>query len=570
MGHTCSNLNGELLFIWGGTDASVANSPTNNTDLWIYETLTGYFRYRCCTGECPPYMSGATSSIIEQKMYVFGGHSIVSETWLNGLHCLDLENFVWKDLGSNAKGEPTQPIRADKCVSWSFEGKFYVFGGYGWSQTEHLLQLEDRQKDLQLTPDYRWPKYGWNNQFVEFDPRDNTWRWPAYTGKCPSARAAHAGALLGSKYYLFGGRDSRERLNDLYTLDMKTLEWSQIAVFSFDPAHRITQPIRHLLDEDEEDEQESNVDITENDDIDMVVEEIQVEAEEQFTPSPSEQSFQHQHRPLSATSSSTVSFNDADEDEDLPLEYPPPPHLFERLSLCSRRSASSSSNITNIDCANEPTTTSELQLVAQDVLEDNSSQNQSLQRNEQAPPQNVMDQPSEQPQVDVDMNLVIPEKEETLPRPIGRSFCSFTPISDDELLLYGGVSSSDENLHDCWIFNVKHNSWTKQDLRNNKYPRLWHTGTRTRNNEVIIIGGSSSDRVDEVCSDVLTISKEPKSLKKLALDSVSKSIKMRSIHKIHQLPSTICKLIKLRKQAMALTMRRTNASRSTTMSSRMT
>lgn len=535
MGHTCANLNGELFFVWGGVDDKVAYVTTRNNDLWIYETITGYCRRRICSGECPPHLSASSSALINQKMYVFGGHSTSLDNWLNSLYCLDLDTFVWKDLGSQAKGEPTKPIRSDKCVSWSHHGRFYVFGGYGWSQIEHLLQLLDQQKDLQLTPDHRWPKFGWNNQLVEYNPVDNTWRWPSYTGKCPSARAAHSGALMGDKYYLFGGRDSRERLNDLYTLDMKTFEWSQIAVVSDPTGHsRLDRPIRHLL-EPAESEQQDDAD---NEDVMDEMRREAISVEEELTPSPSA-GLQESSNRLGLDNTAELNYDDDDDDEDedgdeYPTEYPHPSHLLERWSLSSNQPASCSTSLDHPNCLH-------MNLHSMDIDEarDHSSSDDNSDQND-------LDQQHQQSVEPIDPPAATP---------VGRSFSSFTPISDRDIMLYGGVSSQDENLADCWLFNTERACWTQLDLKN-KHSRLWHTGARTKNNEVVIIGGSNSDKVDEFCSDVVTISTEPKSLKRLALDSVSRSIRMRSIHKMKNLPSTIGKLIKLRKQAMALTMRR--------------
>jgi len=554
MGHTCANLNGELLFIWGGSDESIAYQSVRNPHLWIYETLTGYWRHRSCSGECPPYLSGTTSSLIGQRMFVFGGHSTAQDNWLNSLYCLDLETFVWRDLGSQANAEPTKPVRSDKCVSWSYDGRFYIFGGYGWSQTEHFLQLLDRQKDLQLTPDYRWPKFGWNNQLVVYNPTDNTWTWPSYSGKCPSARAAHSGALMGSKYYLFGGRDSRERLNDLYTLDMETFEWTQIAAFS-DPTHeRPERPIGHLLESSYVDNNRQSIVAIEAEVEDGVVHDAI--GAENLTISPSTSAPPQED--LSSASSTSNQIDD-DEDPDNPFNYPHPSHLLEHWSLSSHLTASSSSNMDlNVDCLYNSS-------LRQQSIDQSTSYTLSgpTQFGELQNSQLVAESISQQQQQAhlpvvglVETGNDEPNAGEVARVPVGRSFSSFTPISDEEIMLFGGVSSQDENLDDCWMFNIKHRRWIQVNIESRNQPRLWHTGSRTKNNEVVIIGGSCSDKIDEFCTDVLMISMVPKTLKRLALDSVAKSIRMRAIQNFKGLPSTICKLIKLRKQAVALTMRR--------------
>ena len=605
MGHTCASLNGELLFVWGGTasdndqqqqqqhqqlqqstltSGSEQTMTKRNSDLWIYETLSGYWRHRTCTGECPPYLSSSSSCIIGRRMFIFGGHSTALDDWLNCLYCLNLETFEWTDLGSRAlSSEPTKPIRSDKNVSWSHGNKSYVFGGYGWSKTEHLLDILDRQHDFQLTPDFRWPKFGWNNQLVEFDPARNAWRWPRYTGKCPAARAAHSGTLMGDgKFYLFGGRDSQERLNDLYTFDLETFEWTQLAVVESSPESSIHRPINHLLaDSDEHHRDQEVAQVVENNrhpehpEQAQLIDEISQEDVEELLiedPIPSSSSWtqQRQQRPASssmvenlinATSGNPaehVSQSDDDYDDESD-DYPHPSHLLERWSLSSsvrlnqlNQTSSLYEEALATDCLNDcDQIIDSSQYVGESHVQEGA--------NEEAD-QSIAVRADESNDVDLELNdqhqqAVVADDEDSQSKaaqsrmPIGRSFCSFTPISEEEIILYGGVSSQDQNLDDCWKFNIISNMWTHLANFNPKHkkPRLWHSGSKTNQNEVIIIGGSSSDKIDKFCSDVLVVSLEPKSLKRLALDAVSCSIRMKTIQKCNQLPPTICKLVRLRK-----------------------
>lgn len=566
MGHTCANLNGELFFIWGGANDNLSSTSRADSQLWIYETLTGYWRRRECTGECPPHLSGSTCSLIGRKMYVFGGHSSAQDNWLNNLFCLDLDTFEWKDLGSKIRAEPTKPIRCDKCSSWTFNGRFYIFGGYGWSQIEHLSQLHDRQKDLQLVADHRWPKFGWNNQLVEFDPRENTWRWPSYAGKCPSARAAHSGAMMESKYYLFGGRNSQERLNDLYSFDMHTFEWTRIAIIE-DQIGPIssTSLIVHgsNLPFDFSDSAEQNNRTSELD-------------ERNIEP--------HSVMEIDDDDGDVLNSSDDESDRfsraqgvaphqlDIPLDPNNSSHeegdISDRLECANQRWSLGSLELpetsnSSLDCSVEAVEVHDLGDNSADDEEsadpraaiiDWPSRDQDLdQLDHQLLDQRFVDESPNVPQESTTQNNLMIQTQASVP--LARSFCSFTPISSNDIVLYGGISKQDKILDDCWIFDIERTRWTQLDLKH-KRPRLWHSAARTRNRELVIIGGSCSVKVDEFCSEVLTISSEPKSLKRLSLDSVARSIRIKSVMESRSLPSTIGKLIRLRKQAIALTMRR--------------
>ena len=552
LGHSCANLNGDLLFVWGGTNEEVvaylSASSRRNASIWIYDTLTGYWRHRACSGDCPPYLSSCATCLIERKMYVFGGHSTVQDNWLNSLYCLDLETFIWRDLSPLSRAEPCKPVRSDKNLGWAFAGRMYVFGGYGWSQTEHYLELLDRQRDFHLAPDHRWPKFGWNNQLVEFEPVQAVWRWPTYSGRCPSARAAHSGALMGSQYFVFGGRDSHERLNDLYKLDMRSLHWTQVAAIS-EPGSVPPRgpPTRHLLQtEEEEEEEEASIEQV------TVREELQ---DEEWNPSPSSSSNQRDLSSLAVHyEQDTYDELDDDDDDDEAdsFDYPHPSHLLERWSLSSG-SADLGPESVGDQCRTPEDRAARLQM--DQVQNDQQSQlvaeadggDEEQEANRRAALELAARAARDN---EAELELVAATTGGRLPT--GRSFCSFTPASNEDILLFGGVSSQDENLDDCWLFNIRQETWTQLNLKH-KRARLWHTGSRTKYNEIVIIGGSSSDKINEYCTEVLSLSMEPKSLKRLALDAASRSIRMKAILRTKGLPPTLAKLIRLRKQAMLLT-----------------
>lgn len=394
LGHICVTYN-NLILVWGGYKDSIDKEPE---DLWLYNPLSQCWSVKKCQGSIPPGLSGSTSSIIDDKLYVFGGYADSAEGHLNSLYCLDMKTLVWSQI-ENIHG--IEPVPSDKCVSWTYESKLYIFGGYGSPNVEHINQLIDKQPNLHFTRDSTsaWSyRRGWNNQLVEYDPVTNQWNWPTYSGGCPSARAAHAGALMGDIYYIFGGRDHQCRLNDLYSLDMKTKVWSKITT--------------------------------------------------KITP-------------------------------------------IQQQQLSTIQHSSDNNNI---------------------VSSSNSQQDNS----------------------------------ETKPQ--GRSWTSFTPISSDTIVLYGGFSQEETALDDCWLFNIQHETWTRVPLLLSK-PRLWHTGVRSPYDEIIIYGGSATT-VHSIdikgttrlyCDELLTLRLSPKTLVRSALDSVA-AVYYNS-ESINYLPSNLQSLV---------------------------
>ena len=69
---------------------------------------------------------------------------------------------------------------------------------------------------------------GWNNQFLVYDFDLGYWQNPSTSGSVPCPRAAHAMSVVGHRAFLFGGRSEPRRLNDLYHLDLRSLQWTAI------------------------------------------------------------------------------------------------------------------------------------------------------------------------------------------------------------------------------------------------------------------------------------------------------------------------------------------------------
>ena len=79
--------------------------------------------------------------------------------------------------------------------------------------------------------------------------------------------------------------------------------------------------------------------------------------------------------------------------------------------------------------------------------------------------------------------------------PEGRSWHSLTAISEEEALLYGGLSNSRRPLSDCFLFNVRLKRWLTVAVR--AEPRLWHSAVfSARDQQVFIYGGGTSDILD--------------------------------------------------------------------------
>ncbi|KAH9404773.1 Kelch domain-containing protein 2 [Tyrophagus putrescentiae] len=157
------------------------------------------------------------------QLYLFGGYS--EEGNQNSLHKLNLRDFTWSSV-QPCGGQP--PLACDKSVCWQYDDRLYLFAGYGRGCDPAQWRADPGYEFiLDHSSPWHYPR-GWNNQLVCYDPASNQWQWPETTGDVPIPRAAHAAACLGSRVFVFGGRNGGKRMNDMYVLDMRTMVWTQI------------------------------------------------------------------------------------------------------------------------------------------------------------------------------------------------------------------------------------------------------------------------------------------------------------------------------------------------------
>lgn len=215
-----------VMVIWGG----YKEDPDNNFgiylpswDIWIYEPISERWYQEKSLGQIPPNTSGACGTVVGDYLYVFGGFtSYISNT--NKLYRLNLETLEW--TLENA-GEATC-IPVDKLVGWEHNKRLYYFGGFGPFDRKRFSMPRARDFGYCIdTSIHEAIPRAWNNQFICYDLLEKKWSCPKYKGSAPSPRAAHAVAKIGNVVYVFGGRHSDYRLNDLHMLNMDTMTWTK-------------------------------------------------------------------------------------------------------------------------------------------------------------------------------------------------------------------------------------------------------------------------------------------------------------------------------------------------------
>ncbi|XP_038612075.1 kelch domain-containing protein 1 isoform X3 [Tachyglossus aculeatus] len=111
-------------------------------------------------------------------------------------------------------------------------------------------------------------------------------------------------------------------------------------------------------------------------------------------------------------------------------------------------------------------------------------------------------------------------------KPKHRSWHTLTPIADDQLFLFGGLSAENIPLSDGWIHNVTVNGWRQLTRLPKTKPRLWHTACLGKESEVLVFGGSKDDLLymdTGHCNDLIIFQTQPYSLLRLCLDCIGKN-----------------------------------------------
>ncbi|KAJ3613886.1 hypothetical protein NHX12_020130 [Muraenolepis orangiensis] len=100
--------------------------------------------------------------------------------------------------------------------------------------------------------------------------------------------------------------------------------------------------------------------------------------------------------------------------------------------------------------------------------------------------------------------------------PSGRSWHSFTPVSEDHIFLFGGFTTERETLSDGWLYGASSNEWKPFKHNHTESPRLWHTACSGPDGEVFVFGGCANNLLSHQraahSNELLIFNLQPKSL----------------------------------------------------------
>jgi len=212
MGHTAQLYNSTII-IHGGWDGFQVLE-----DLVFIELQQTMERVKIWTlqakNQTMPARQFHTASIIDDKMYVFGGGD--GKYWLNDLLIFHLKTYEWEGPVKTKGISPSGRLQHAAIV---YDKKIFIFGGE-----------PDRERQL-------------NDLFyLDIQSRNGqskmTWYQPKTEGIAPTPRVSATGCLVGSEIYFFGGFDGERWLSDLHAFCLKKMTWTKKQTYGNKPSPR--------------------------------------------------------------------------------------------------------------------------------------------------------------------------------------------------------------------------------------------------------------------------------------------------------------------------------------------
>jgi N-acetylneuraminic acid mutarotase len=220
MGHTAQLYNSSII-IHGGWDGFKVLD-----DLVFIELQPNMEKVKIWTlepkNDVMPARQFHTASIIDDKMYIFGGGD--GKYWLNDLLVFHLKTYEWVGPVETKGRAPSGRLQHAAIV---YDKKIFIFGG----EPDRYRQLNDLfYLDIRCQ--------GGSSKM--------TWYQPSTEGVPPTPRVSATGCLVDSEIFFFGGFDGMRWLNDLHTFCLKTMTWSKKLTYGNKPSPRCRHSTNYL------------------------------------------------------------------------------------------------------------------------------------------------------------------------------------------------------------------------------------------------------------------------------------------------------------------------------------
>ncbi|KAI9016453.1 hypothetical protein CLU79DRAFT_763993 [Phycomyces nitens] len=171
---------------------------------------------RQTTGEIPPVLVGASTTFVNNAVYVFGGRLASNHQITNHLYILNLNTYVWSHHFAAPDSAPPPQPRHFHSMSVHDNRYLVLFGGMGYASSKR--RNEKNESILSL------------RDVCLFDTKTLSWiacevQPSLFT---PQARYAHLSVCANNKLIIMGGQDVGNRyVHEISVFDLTTHAWVQ-------------------------------------------------------------------------------------------------------------------------------------------------------------------------------------------------------------------------------------------------------------------------------------------------------------------------------------------------------
>ncbi|KAF9428840.1 hypothetical protein BGZ94_000788 [Podila epigama] len=206
---------------------------------------------RIATGDIPPPLVGATMTIVDDKLYLFGGRLIQNRQMTNSLYILNLTDFHWKNVSHIVNVAPAQPAIGDPGAedenemaappteryfhsANAYKNLIVFFGGMGPSPAAAAAAAAAATA-ASGTPASTEAQALAPQDLIVFDDikvldlERLQWRQVRIPSSphAPKPRYAHLSSISGSKLVIIGGQDiANQYIEEISVLDLDSWQWA--------------------------------------------------------------------------------------------------------------------------------------------------------------------------------------------------------------------------------------------------------------------------------------------------------------------------------------------------------